>query len=423
MKGLASCLTGGFSGMPAHLGAMHAWHSSNLPPPEYICASSAGGIVGAITAQWDETHFRRAGDLMLKLRKKDFASLNPQIRNQGILTILSTLAMLIPTQEIEKLFPNNPRTGRMIRYLSTAGVTGVALWAQKKFVKDMLFKSESFLVYDNLEKLLLKTLDFNKIFGSEIKLELLAVNINKAGWMLDDILKDPPLYLTGWKNQGWVSGTNFRPEDTDLDKDARNLKLIEAIVNGTRIWSIFQAGRTKDGDFIVDTAALSNVPVHFAIKEGYDKVIVFYYNRKIEAPTSKRFASLLEITSRSNDITVGENSRKTILGYYRINNDLNELAKQRENLKKLEELVGKLDLDTSSQIRLKCCITEQEESLRKLSYCNKKRIKFLIIKSEPLAPINFSNFDGESMRESINKGAKALQDAVPEIEKLYKDES
>ena len=68
MKDIAVNLPGGFSGMPAHLGAMHAWFSSGLQPPGYICTSSAGGIAGAITVQQHERLFVKAEELMINLR-------------------------------------------------------------------------------------------------------------------------------------------------------------------------------------------------------------------------------------------------------------------------------------------------------------------------------------------------------------------
>ena len=409
MKEIAVCLSGGFSGMPAHLGAMHTWCLSGLPPPGYICGSSAGNIAGSVAVQWHEPTFEDVGKMMVNLRKRQFASLNPRIRNQGILTILATLGMLAPTQKIK-----NP----LLRGTATLGATGLALWMQKKFITDLLFHSESFLVYDNLLDLLSKLLDYDRIFDSKIKFEALAVNINKAGWTLDDILRDPPLYSGGWKNEGWVSRTNFRPEDVNLDKATRNLRLTEGIVNSARIWTIFDPGKSDEGDFIVDTAAISNVPFHAAIREGYDKILLFYYNRRTEAPTDQIIESGLQVNFRTTDLLTAEITRKTIVGWYRVNNDLKELARQRENLKKLEGELYKIEVDSQGQQAIRRFIREQEDSYRKLSYFHKKIIQFLIVRSDPLPPINFSKFNSDAIVKTINLGAKAFQDARPEIEKL-----
>lgn len=411
MKELAACLSGGFPCIPAHLGAMTSWIQSGLDPPGYICGSSSGGIIGSVAVQWDEEIMKEMCQLTINLKKRQFASLHPKIRNRGIGTILATSGMLVPIQKIK-----NP----ILHSIAKFGVIGLSLWMQKKFVTDTLFHSESFLVYDNLVKLLLNKLNFDKIFNSKIKLELLSVNINKAGWILDDILKNPPLYTDGWKNLGWVRRTNFRPEDINLPTNERNLRFLKAVVNGARIWSIFDAGRTDEGDFIVDTAAMSNVPVHAPINEGYDKIVLFYYNRLGEGPTDKVFESLLQITFRTNDIIVAENTRKTILGYFRINNDIEQMAKQRENLKQLGHLVYESDVDSTIKEKVRDSIKAQEESFRKLSYFNKKRIKFIIIRSEPLPPIHFASFSRDDMIDTINKGAKALKDSLPQLEDLYK---
>ena len=147
-------------------------------------------------------------------------------------------------------------------------------------------------------------------------------------------------------------------------------------------------------------------------------MVVLHYNSKAEGPMERLFKNWVELLSRCFDITVSENSRKTILGYLRVNNDLGELAKQRESLKRIEELLYYPWLDSTSKQIIRQHIRDIKETMRKLSYAKKKRINFLFISSDPIPDAHFSDFTQEQMLEGMNIGWKAGWDAVPKINKL-----
>ena len=90
-----------------------------------------------------------------------------------------------------------------------------------------------------------------------------------------------------------------------------------------------------------------------------------------------------------------------------------------ENLKKLEDVLDTIDINSEAQEKIRTFIRDQEESYRKLTYYHKKVIKFCIIKSEPLPPIHFAGFTRDNMVNAINIGARAFQDALPELEEMY----
>ncbi len=411
MEKYAITAPGSFSRLAPLVGTFHALHDASerglISPPDFISTSSASGIAASVAIQRSEAKFIEIEELLINLRKSQFASLNPKIRNRGVLTIAATLGLLLPTHAID-----NP----YIRTAARVGVSGFAFWAQSEFIRD-LFQAESFFRYDKLVNLLLDKLDFEAIFNSPIKIEIPAVNLNKSGWTLDEILSKPPLYLDGWHNKGWVSVTNFRSEDVDLPKDIRNRKFVEGIVNGTRL-PYFNPGRTDDGDYVVDTAFLSNIPIHFALSQGYSKIVIPYYNSSVEATTDVQFDNWLKSLNRSLDISVSESTRKAMLGYLRINNDLGHLAKQKEGLNRLEEFLDHKSINEEIKIEIWRYIQEMRLLLDNLSYSNKKQIDFLFINSRPLPRIHFSEFTKDEIAEGINIGWEAGWEAVPKIAKM-----
>jgi hypothetical protein len=326
---------------------------------------------------------------------------------------MSILALLLTAHGTAKI--KNP----VARYTALTALGIPAFQISKKAVRD-IFSAESFLVYDNLHKLLMNVLDFDAIFNSTIKIEIPAVNLNKAGWTLDEILSDPPLYLNGWKNKGWVSVTNFRPEDVNLEKDVRNENYVRKLINGLRVYGHFAPGRHDNADAIVDTAALSNLPVHFAIAQGYTNIVVLHYNSRTEGPTNRVFENWVQHLNRDFDINVAENTRKTTLGYLRVNSDLGELQKQRENLKRLEELFSGPNIDSLNQQIIKQFIRDQEESFKNLSYAHKKKINFVFVGSDPLPDTHFSDFTQGQIIDGINIGWKAGNNIIPDINKMVK---
>ncbi len=420
MQKWALSLPGTFSRLAPHTAALHALHSAYEKgllesEPGFISTSSVAGIPASVYIQRSEEKLVELEEMEINLRRGDFVSLNPDLKKTAAIDFVSILALLVAAHGTGKI--KNP----ILSYAALAALGIPAFQISKKAIKD-IFSTESFLVYDNLYKLLMKTLDFDAIFNSPIKIEIPAVNLNKAGWTLDELLSDPPLYLHGWANKGWVSVTNFKPQDVNLDKDIRNANYVRKLINGLRVFGHFAPGRHDNNDAIVDTAALSNLPVHFALDQGYTNIVVLHYNSTAEAPTDKIFKSWPQHLSREFDICVSEMTRKAVVGYLRVNNDLSELAKQRENLKKLE---GELyrqnqNIDSPGQQAIRQYIRDQEESQRKLSYAHKLRINFIFAGSDPLPNIHLGEFTQDEIIEGLNTGYKSGNDIIPSINKMIK---
>lgn len=422
MQEWALCLPGTFPRLGPHTAALHALHVAFKTgllkkEPSFISTSSVAAIPASIAIQRSEERFVLAEEMLINLRKRQFVSLNPGLKRRGAIDFISILGLLLAAHQTGKI------ENLLYRYSALLSLGFPAYQISKKAIKD-IFNAESFLVYDNLHKLLLNSpqmLDFDLIFNSPIKIEIPAVNMNKAGWTLDELLSDPPLYLNGWKNKGWVSVTNFRPEDINLEATVRNEKYVAKLINGLRVYGQFPPGRHENDDGIVDTAALSNLPVHFAINQGYSNIVVLHYNSRAEGPTDRVFKNWIANLNRCCDLNVSELTRKAVVGYLRVNNDLDQLAKQKEGLKRLEELLYYESLDSKSKAIIREYIQNMTKTIRNLSYANKKKINFIFVGSDPLPDAHFSDFTQDQMLEGINIGWKAGLDSVPKINKMISD--
>ncbi|MBI2064659.1 MAG: hypothetical protein HYT62_01235, partial [Candidatus Yanofskybacteria bacterium] len=400
MQDWAICGLGTFPRLAPHTGFLHALTSAFkkgdlVKEPSYIVTSSVFSIPASIYLERSEEKFRQIEEMEINLRKRQFVSYHPGIKRNVALDFTVILGLLGSAYEAGKIRCTHPLLSAILMTASVAG----AYKTSEKAIRD-IFNTPSFLVYDNLDKLLSETLDFDAIFNSSIKIEIPAVNINKAGWTLPEILADPPLHIKGWKNQGWVSVTNFKPEDVNLDKETRNANYRRKMINGMRIEAHFSPGKHDNDDAIFDTATMSNMPVHFAISQGYTNIVVLHYNSKSEGPTDRVYKKWPESTTRCGDTRVSENVRKTTLQYLRVNNDLDQLEKQK---RAMDEWAAFLSYYPSGTFpRLEAALESGREAAKSYSFAHKKKINLLFVGSDPIPDAHFSDFDSEQMRLGIN---------------------
>lgn len=421
MKEWALCGLGTFPRLGPHAGALHSLtmafqEGRLLREPSYVVTSSVFSIPASVYISRDLREFQLLEKRLINLRKKQFVGLNPKLKKNAALDFMVMAGLLYSAYKAGKLSKDHP----YIQAAAMASLLPSAYKLSEKAIRD-IFTAPSFLTYDNLHNLLLSSLNFDKIFNSPIKIEIPAVNINKAGWGFNQILSDPPLFLNGWKNQGWVSVTNFKPEDINREEKDRNNNYVRKMINGMRIEGHFSAGTHDNNDAIFDTATLSNMPVHFAISNGYSNIVVLHYCSEAEGPTDRVFTKWTESMNRCGDIRVSENTRKTTLGYLRINNDLMQLKRLLDGLKRLEDMAVKPELSLENRNDLLSYVREQRDLLEKLSYFNKKIINFLFVGSEPIPDAHFSDFTKEQMIDGIAKGHRAGNSIVPTINKMISD--
>jgi len=402
---LAFVFMGGFSRLGPNFGVLNACHQATrmgFQPPDYAVGSSAGNIDLLIGSQWDEESLKIAREVMLNLERKHFASLHPQLKRKLALELAATTALLLPTH----LIPN-----KTLRYGTALLLAGLAYYSEERML-EALFKSPSLLVYDNLVKLLSRMVNFDKVFDSPLKIEVPSVNLNKAGWTLDT-LYDPTMHLKGWSVMN-----NFEPQFVNLEPAVRKQRMINAVVNGARVFGFFNPGQDENGDYITDTAALSNIPIQFAVRRGYTNIVVFMYNCTGEGITSDSLDMLVKALPRNFDVVTSENTRKTTLGYLRVNNDLDELEKQERSMRELEKVLDYPQVDEVVKASVRRYLREKRESDRRLSYAGKQRINLLLVRSDYLPVTNFSSFTKDDIETGMLIGEKAFWDNVRTIEKM-----
>src|SRR3989344_565767 len=91
-------LPGNFTRLAGHHAFGHAWFDAakaGFPRPDYITGSSAGAIAAADIAHWNEAHFRKTEEILLNLKKKDFAGLNPRLKRSGAMAALTSMGLLL----------------------------------------------------------------------------------------------------------------------------------------------------------------------------------------------------------------------------------------------------------------------------------------------------------------------------------------
>lgn len=367
MKRVGIVVPGHFKRLAAEVGFLHGYYEAcqrGFPLPEYMTGVSAGGIAVACAAQWTEHDFRRTEELLLNLKRNDFYSINPKLEVLGGLAGVAALGSLLP---IDKDMIKNP----WIRYGAKAVIVLSILGMDKKFVEGFL-RSDSIFSNANLYKLLERELRIGKIFRSPIKIEIPSADVN---------------------NKRFSIVSNFRPEDQKPEI------FLNGIVDSTRLPVFFPFRKNKDGNYLADGAALSNVPIHLARDYGCDVVVVLKFRCAGEGPLNAEYNQWVPDLQRFMDMLVDERARIMMRDYEFFNSDLEQEEKIQRVMEILESGSGHTPQETEAVALLKDV---------KLSASGKRKIKLIVVDSEEIPEFHFSNFNSEATRESMNIGYKAF---------------
>jgi len=367
MNRVGIVVPGHFKRLAAEVGFLHGYYEAcqkGFPLPEYMTGVSAGGIAIACAAQWTEPDFIRTEELLLNLKRKHFYSINPKLEVLGGLAGVAALGSLLP---IDKDMIKNP----WIRYGAKAAIALSILGMDKKFVEGFL-RSDSIFSNRNLYKLLERELRTGKIFRSPIKIEIASVDVN---------------------NRTFSVVSNFRPEDQKPEI------LLNGIVDSTRLPVFFPFRKDKNGNYLADGAALSNVPIHLARDYGCDVIIILKFRCAGEGPIDKEYNEWGSELQRFMDILVDEKTRIMIRDYEFFNNDLEQEEKIQRAVEILESGPGHTLAETEAAALLKNV---------KLSASGKRKIKLIVVDSEEIPEFHFSHFNSETTRKSMNIGYKAF---------------
>ena len=372
MKRVGIVAPGHFKRLAAEVGFLHGYYEAcqkGFPVPEYMTGVSAGGIAIACAAQWTEPDFRRTEELLLNLKRKHFYGINPKLEVLGGLAGVAALGSLLP---IDKDTVKNP----WLRYGAKTAIALSILGMDKKFVEGLL-RSDSIFSNTNFYKLLERELRVHKIFKSPIKIEVASADIN---------------------NRRFSVVSNFRPEDQKPEI------LLNGIVDSTRLPVFFPFRKDKNGNYLADGAALSNVPVHLARDYGCDVIIVLKFRCAGEGAINRDYDQWIPDLQRFIDILVDERARVMMRGYELFNNDLEQEEKIKNAIESMEDCEARRILESV-----------------KLSASGKKKIKLIVVESEELPEFHFSNFSREAQLESMNIGYRSffnVQDQIAEAIEL-----
>lgn len=369
---------GHFKRLAAEVGFLHGYYEAcqkGFPLPDYMTGVSAGGIAIACAAQWTEADFVRTEEILLNLKRKHFYSINPKLEVLGGLAGLAALGIMLPIEKIK-----NP----WIRYGTKAAIAAAILEMDKKFVEGLL-RSESVFSNKNLYKLLERELRMNRIFRSPIKIEIASVDLNDKKFSI-------------------VS--NFRPEDQKPEI------LLNGIVDSTRLPVFFPFRKDKNGHYLADGAALSNVPVDLARDYGCDVIIVLKFKCAGEGSMNTEYNQWVSGLQRFEDTTVDEIATITLRGYEYTNHDLGEKEKIKKAIEVLERKAG----HTLEELEVITLLKDV-----KLSASDRKKVKLIIVDSEEIPEFHFSNFSKDATYESLNIGYRsffAVKDKIAEAVEL-----
>lgn len=382
MKKIGIVAPGHFKRLAAEVGFLHGYYEAcqkGFPVPDYMTGVSAGGIAVACAAQWTESDFKRTEEILLNLRRKHFYGINPKLEVLGGLAAVAVLGVMLPIEKIK-----NP----WLRYGIKVAIAGAIIETDKKFVEGLL-RSDAVFSNKNLYKLLERELRTEKIFRSPIPIEIASADIN---------------------NKTFSVVSNFRPEDQKPEI------LLNGIVDSTRLPVFFPFRKGKNGNYLADGAALSNVPIHLARDFGCDVIVVLKFRCAGEGEIEREYDQLIPGLQRFIDILVDEKARIMMRDYEFFNNDL----EQEEKINWAMELIGGWLVDyhlvDANRIREALALLQDV----KLSAFGRKKIKLVVVDSEEIPEFHFSNFNSEATRKSMNIGYKAFLDVQDQIAQAIK---
>lgn len=230
-----------------HIGAQYAYYEATkaglLPKPHVIIGCSAGAMAGASCLPWTDANFEKVARLFSNLRSKDVYSFSLLIE---ALALLTAGTVLFPLFDIDC---RSRKKKALIRTCESAFSLGLAGWLVHRF-----FTQESLFSSQPLRHLMLKNLDFDGIFKSPIKLEVLTTDL--------EIAEE-------------VVFSNHSPQDQNPQR------FVEALLASAR-----QSGRASsvfiDGKMLGDGGILGHLPIHRAVLHSCEVIFVFFYARTVQ---------------------------------------------------------------------------------------------------------------------------------------------
>jgi len=166
-------LPGSIIRLPLHAGALKAYYDFGLPRPDTVISSSAGAMATSAFAGWDADAFDEGVQIIGNLSPGQIFSFHRELKIK-----LAALGVASVGLGLMMLLDDNISKGKK----TLLGVAGLStLLATEGIVGRELTHGQSLLSIDPLINLLNSKLDFNAIFNSPIRLEVLVADMNQPG--------------------------------------------------------------------------------------------------------------------------------------------------------------------------------------------------------------------------------------------------
>lgn len=246
MKKVGIILPPEFRRLPAMHGGLYRWFEASqagfLPKPHAIIGVSAGSIVGAADLPWTEESFSRHSYLIKNLTTQQIFTLPWDVETEKLLLAAPYLLFFLD-------FKNWSKKKRLLLH----GAELAFSIALSKFLFRQFLKRSSVFSNKPLYQLLKNhpnsKLDFNAIFSSDIKLEVLA---------------------TDMESEKEVVFCNHSLIDQNPER------FTKAILASSRLPGWFPP-ILLNGRALIDGGVLGYAPLHRAVKAGCDVIVVFLF--------------------------------------------------------------------------------------------------------------------------------------------------
>lgn len=374
--------------LPLHVGAIKRYFDEQkargLPTPHVFIGSSAGGIAAACSVAWTENNFTYLQRIIRGLKSEQIYKSTLRDKMAGTFLVADSAFHLLASSE-------------EVPWWKKLMYAGGSLGAKIGVVYEML-KAPSVFSNEPLLNLLRKNLDFEAVFNSPIRLEILT---------MDKETREKIIY------------TNY------LKIDQNPERLIDGLAATSALPLIFPC--RKDGKkLMVDGAVhpMNAMPFYRVLENDCDIVIVLQFAPFNDKELTGSMAGLL-VVSQCFNITTSEIGSILLRGFIDRNKDLETRDKIQSAIEKLEKTVqGKFGLlNFGIRKKIDKQLKELKQNCSEFSFKNMKKIETLVVNlNDPqlLPPMSIHKFKSGDTAKLIEIGSEAMLPVLDQLENLLK---
>lgn len=380
----------GFKHLAVHQGALEYFLEASekglTDRPYFMTGGSAGALICTALNPWNGECSRKVGKTIYNLQASQIYEVRRQIQWLAVLTgaesFLGFLDLLLSKNSTLKTRLLLKSAWAVAALMTESGLFHQVLNQPSLFSNRPLWK----LLSDPVNGL-----DFAGIWNSDVRLEIPAV----------DLLSEKEVVFS-----------NYREEDRN--RPDRSLRLLEQVIASSSIPAHFPA-ISVENQALYDAAIKNSIPIHLAVQAGCDTIFVFIYSLNGIRPRVENWVDKL---TRSMDILINENIRKTLKWHMSINNDLlvkKEEDREAEEMKELCQQVETALSDRNKLIKSKLekKLSDSKNRRQNYSFHGKKETRIIPVFSRVEIPdLNFRQFDNKQLNQAMRIGYEAAKEAL-----------